>query len=560
MNSITQSISKRYIAHLFLSKLKWSSAVCIGIMAAAIFASISSYRLTYQGVYYDELHQAAGSFSYVGSSQYREAPPYMFVRASIHGIPLLNMSYSGAIKTAIYGLYLRLFGTHFSVFDWRLIGIIFVSFGVLLFFVVTAGRLSLFSLSLFFFLFLTDTTVLLMTRHDWGPVALAILLRLLFIAIWINGETSKAISPSNSFILGCLVGIATFEKLSSLVLVFVLILVLVSSPLRRSVKHWSASLLGGILGGAPLIILNVYSLLVNGHLVSLEAVPTKPPYSLSALTTYLSQYIDLGAGGVVKRFVLGVNSSGFIHADGILLSSVLLLIAILYFQHHKSSLFFRLSGIMLLSYITLGISIYLLPKRTWINHWIIGTPFQYAAILLAVQAAFCKNIRLTFQNWIPRVVLVFIISILVVARLLGSIEVARALDRGQASIYWDPSLSKIGHFASSRSHEAVFIAADWGLATQLFCLSNGNPYLVHEPFWDYKGPDQLRQIVEDSGKKICYVACINPRKGIRPHNTVRILHDIKRLPVLKQLPVEAEIAELGAVEVEKYSYIGKNSR
>jgi hypothetical protein len=537
---------------------QWRSALWIGIITAFLFATLASFHLTKQGLYYDELHQAAASFSYTENYEYKETSPYMFSRARLNGIPILNMSYSGALKTGIYGLYLRYFGSHFNVFEWRLLGIVLVSCGIFLFFVITSRRLSFASLTFFSFLLLTDMTVVIMTRHDWGPIALAMLIRLIFIATWINSEAKKAISIRNSFFLGCLVGIATFEKLSSIVLFLPLMLIFVLSPRRRTLRHLSACIAGCILGVTPLIILNLYSLFQYDYLVSFEALTRKFPYSLSALMTYVSDYISLGTGTIAKSFVLGLSASNYNIVEGILLSSVLLMSAIIQFRYYRTNFFYALSAVMLLCYIMLGIAIFMLPRLTWINHWIIGTPFQYAAILLALNSTFSGNIQLNFKHNLLHVLLIFFVSVLLISRLPGVISVTKAFERGQASIHWDPSLSKIGYFASRHSHEAIFIAADWGLATQIYCLSNGNPNLVHELFWKYRGLEELSKLVQDSGKKNFYVISLIPKTKVRPNNTARILRDIKKLRGWREVPIDDEMTKLKAVIIRKYSHIAKD--
>jgi hypothetical protein len=135
-------------------------AWCIGVVAALAFLALSTVRLDWQGMYYDEVHQAPASFFYIGEH------PALFVYPVL-GIPVLNMGYSGAIKSAVYGAYLRLSGAHFTVFSWRLLGILFVSVGLLLFYRFAAVRLPVASSLVFLALFLTDTSAILMTRHDW---------------------------------------------------------------------------------------------------------------------------------------------------------------------------------------------------------------------------------------------------------------------------------------------------------------------------------------------------------------------------------------------------------
>ena len=60
-------------------------------------------------------------------------PPQMFSDYTVHRLPLFNMHYSGAIKTAIYGLYLSFLEPEFSVISWRLVGISSVAAGLVVF-------------------------------------------------------------------------------------------------------------------------------------------------------------------------------------------------------------------------------------------------------------------------------------------------------------------------------------------------------------------------------------------------------------------------------------------
>ena len=72
-------------------------------LAVLLFASAASIRLTSQGLQYDELHQAPGAFAYIGKT------PNPLVSLAIGGIPVMNMNYSAAIKTGLYGLYISHF-------------------------------------------------------------------------------------------------------------------------------------------------------------------------------------------------------------------------------------------------------------------------------------------------------------------------------------------------------------------------------------------------------------------------------------------------------------------
>lgn len=536
--------------HVFFLGVKWQSALCIGLIATALFVTLSSVRLTAQGLYYDELHQATASFAYGGTTAVR------FCSLSIRGIPVLNMKYSGAIKSAVYGLYLRYFGSHFSVKSWRLLGIFFVSTGVFLFCVVARRGLSPVGLLSFLLLFLTDITVILATRHDWGPVALALLFRLLFIATWTHGETGEYTSISNTFFLGSLVGIAIFEKLTSVALILPLILILVVSVSRRSLRHRLACIAGSIAGGIPLIFVNLYTFFRNGSLISLDDVAVHHQISFFAFMQYISTYISLGNGALLKGFILG-TAPVTNDVEGLLVGAALLLIAVIVVRYWKQSKLLRMSGIMLLCYGTVGIVVYWF---SWVHHWIIGTPFQYAAISLAVMGLHRADTVGSLRERFLRITFMSVVVLLLISRLPGIVSVEKSFLHGEASLTWDPSLTEIGYSAGKRANEAVFIAADWGVATQIYCLSDGQPDLVHELFWNYQGPQDIRHVVEKAGKKTLYVVVKKPNSKVKPENTARILRDMEKLPGWDEIPVESEVAELGAVEVRKFSYVAEDSK
>jgi len=107
-----------------------------GGAAFLAFLAESSIRLTAQGVNQDELFQAPAAFSWVGR------PARIYSALSIGHIPVLNMSYNGALKTAFFGLWLRLSRAHFTVASWRFTGILIVAVGLLAFWLRKYVRLA----------------------------------------------------------------------------------------------------------------------------------------------------------------------------------------------------------------------------------------------------------------------------------------------------------------------------------------------------------------------------------------------------------------------------------
>ena len=246
-------------------------AILAGILAALLLCLVSSIRLTAQGLEYDELHQAPAAFAYVG----RET--WMFTRLRIAGVPILNMSYSGALKSALYGLYMRVTGAGFGVISWRLTGILTASAGLLCFCLIARRAWTRFGLALFLVMVVSDSALLLLTRFDWGAVALALLLRLLILAVWLRGAAVGRVGLPSMFVVGGLLGIAIFEKLVAVVLIIPIMLLVGLGWERLSIRHAAAAIAGGVVGGLPLLIANAYSYTWSGILISLaDLTPSRP--------------------------------------------------------------------------------------------------------------------------------------------------------------------------------------------------------------------------------------------------------------------------------------------
>ena len=351
----------------------------LGVAAAVVFTVLAGIHLDGQGVYYDELHQAPAAFDYLG----KHAPIFNY---SFHGIPILNMSYSGAIKSNVYGLYLRYVNPHFTVYSWRLVGIVSVAIGIFGFFQIAGVSLPLTSGVLFAVLLLSDASVILATRHDWGPTALALCFRLAFLAVWLSIELREP-SGLKHFTAGFLVGVAIFEKLSAVVLLTPFCILLFTSR-KRAPRAWIAGVLGILAGALPLLLVNIGSYMRSHSFVSLSGLgPERAAVGARDLLSYAYQYFALAQGGMARQLVLGDSPGSFWpQAEAALTLLLLVIIAVAAFRSRSTNRLMTLAGIIAASYLLVGISVFLLPRDTFVHHWILGTPFHYGAIALALPA------------------------------------------------------------------------------------------------------------------------------------------------------------------------------
>ena len=518
-------------------------ALSLGLAAAVLFVLLASVRIEAQGPQYDELHQAVGAFTWLGAP-----PPPIFCMA-FHGVCVLNMPYSGAIKTNLYGAWLRLTGARFTLASWRLFGILLIAAGIVLFCALAGPALPPWALAVFLALLLTDGAVLLAGRFDWGPVALSLSIRLALLGLWIGSEAKERPSVRSSLGLGGLVGFAVFEKLSALVLLPPLAAMFLGSLRRRERRHLLAVVAGFMAGALPLAVVHLGSLAVRGQPISLGSGPgmKRSPAGFLAFT---GDYLALGQGGIVRSFVLGLDRLPWLEILEIAIAAaVCVIVAAMAVgrEGRESQPSIRGAGIALVSYGAVCLGLYFLPRPTWVHHWLLGTPFQYAAVTLALPAL----PRGTGRRKALGIALAALTVLWLAARLPGLVQTERALAAGQASSAWDPSLAEIGRFAAERPAGAIFIASDWGVATQIRAFSGGRPGLIYEPFWRYAGPQQLRTIEEESGARILYLVRLrNPPRTV-PGALERIERDLLGDPRWREVPVEAEAAGLRQVLVRK---------
>ena len=476
-----------------------------------------------------------GAFTWVGMP-----PPPIFCM-DVRGFCVLNMPYSGAIKTNLYGAWLRLTGARFTLASWRLSGLLLVAAGIVLFCVLAGPGLPPWALAVFLALLLTDGTVLLASRFDWGPVALSLAIRLALLGLWIGSETGEGATVRSSFGLGGLAGLAVFEKLSALVLVPVLAAMLLGSPHRRERRHLLAAMAGFAAGALPLAALHLGALLFRGHPIFLGTGP-EVDRSLPGFLSFLWDYLTLGEGGAVRGFVLGLESLPWAEMlEGGLAVAVCLIIALGSLRRGSRA------GTALVGYAAVCLGLYFLPRPTWAHHWVLGTPLQYAAVALAHPPFQWGRER---RNALG-IALTAVVVLWLGARLPGLVRTERALAAGRASSAWSPSLADLGRFAAERADGAVFLASDWGVATQILAFSGGRPGLVYEPFWRYEGTEQLRTIEEESGARVVYLVRLRSPHRIIPGATERIERELLADPRWREVPVEPEAAGLKEVFVRK---------
>ncbi len=522
--------------------------VGLNFLAVLIFILLSTPNLKAQGLYYDEAHQATASFAYIGR------PAYQWTTLTISGIPVLNMSYSGAIKSAIYGLQMKILSRPFSVKSWRLLGIAFVSFGLLLFGWITRQSLSWKNALIFYGLFLSDTTLLLTTRHDWGPTALALALRLILIATILQDQERSQPRLRTMFLIGLLIGFSTFEKLNNfLLLIPVLLIFFTNAACRKNPRQWLALMIGGVTGGLPLLLANIYTLIKNGQFISLAFTPNAHVITAQSFVDFIYNFLALGSGNQARSFILGSATPSLSSAEATVMVATLLISSVWVIQRWKASSQARVAGVLLGGYFLIGICLPALPMTTWIHHWVMATPFQYAAIALAIPAIFSDHqIPSPTKLFTQKTIITLLILLFSVIRFTGLIKTEASLIHGDYSNKWNPSLTEAAQFAADHRSGSIFISANWGIAAQIFCISNGNGNDFYIPIWQINNMDSLQEIFTNSPKNIAYIYFYTPNGSISNDQQLVLNQLISSLNFSWRLqPVEETIGQLNNIKIIK---------
>jgi hypothetical protein len=529
------------------------NAALAGVSAATVLLGMTTYRLDRPGLFYDEVHQATGAFAYVGR------PTTLFSVMPIWGLPLMNMPYTGAIKTAIYGVYLRTSGRRFSIMSWRLLGIVFSAGGIVAFALLAGHRLSPAALALFFGLLLCDTNFLLQSRHDWGPAALGFFLRMILVGVWLRHQTTQR-PRMISFALGLIVGVAIFEKLTAIVLLGPLALMLVSDRRTRSLRDAVCALAGLCVGALPVIASNLYWLATEHTLLVASSIDARPGRSILG---FVANYLALGNGGIERRMIFDTEAfrwSEWLEACSV--TGLTLIVAAMAWQRGRTDRNARLAGTALLGYLTIAVALQCLPHRTAEQHWIVGTPFQYLAMALASASIFSK-----LSTKRPRALFVLCLTGLVLARVPVLASALEAIHDDKYSATWDPSLNTAAVFAARQPEHAVFIAANWGIAAQVFCFANGRQNFVIEPYTHYQGHMTMERILNQPERQLAIVAAVRPASPIKPGEintlwqvTQEVFDNVATTADWEEVPLDPSLRNLRAVDIRLFRRTNGSSR
>ena len=509
------------------------TACVLALAGAAVFLWLASPQLEAPGLEYDEVHQACGAFGWLGVQS------SLFSLTHVGTAPLFTMHYSGALKTAIYGLWMRCSGAEFSVLNWRWLGLVFAALGVALLPWLLRRRLSVWPMLLLMLWVLTDVTLLLGARHDRGPVALAFLLRVLLIGVLFGRPMGAALSRRAWVLAGVLLGLATWEKLPN-----ALMLAPVCWVLAQQARPWGAALCavaGGLIGAAPIALANGMSLAHGQGLFSLHEVSGENPYTIALWLQQMGDMLTTGSGGLARANMLGMRdaSNGVGGAAGpvieLALVALLFVMLIVLAWRSGSAALRAATG----SALAIVVVLPLMPEIATEHHHLLLLPFLPLATALALSspshakthllqiqdAALCAPhpktpsprlragpVRIQDSSSANpntpsprlRTALGVLCCACVLVRVPTLWETQQALrDTPVASgAGFNPEFTRFAELAAAEGPNTRVLAAGWGIATQVHCLAQGAPNKVAELYWQAPSADAILHAAGDAHRMI----------------------------------------------------------
>jgi hypothetical protein len=292
-----------------------------------------------------------------------------------------------------------------------------------------------------------------------------------------------------------------------------------------------------------LILVNMASWRRSEGLVSLSNVKAIRAINLAGALDYARDFLTLGQGSDAQTLILGSRTSFSPTAEWALIMTLMILIVAAGVRT-LANRWLQLAALCAVSYVGIGVGLFLLPQETGIHHWILSTPFQYAAIALALPGfAGLSRSGTAF-------VLAGVIALIAV-RAPNIIAVERALLNGESSEIFSPEFTRLAELAAGKSDDAIFVSGDWGTGTQLYCAMNGKLASVYEPFWNTNPGAAVLDIAGTTTKPSIYVFVTGVAPQFAPASEV-IIEALASAPAWKESPVETEFSQLTRIRVRKF--------
>jgi hypothetical protein len=455
----------------------------------SILIIIGCYFATKIGFYYDEYLHAVSSQRILAGEAYKSDTP-IAIKKDIYGrpVPLMILYYVGPLKTYFLTIPFAFFGS--SILVLRSTTILLAALNLLLVFVFVKKNFTA-KIALITILFLIfDTSYILSSVVDWGPIATQQLLKNLLLLLTFSLQDKFTQHKSKLFYVGIILSIIIWDKLNAIWIVIPTILFLIyqfykERPIKLSLIGIIST--GLLIGSIPLLIFVIKR--PNFYQISQESFRDFEQYLITSADTasghnlvfnYSSKIDDklstltktLNGNSIPNHILIHPINGGILSyifypfLVGWVIQTVIQL---------KSKKPLSNTNIITVFVCIIGIATLLTPNANGIHHMLLLWPLPQ--ILVAATAAqFFKKSPVA-------------ITVIVVLVTLGNINTLYTfnlnLTESNSKIYWkrEPIPELLNHLDTKKQ----YIALDWGISMPVAFLSNGKIAIKDlQPFYKPK--------------------------------------------------------------------------
>jgi hypothetical protein len=376
--SVSESASRRTLLGGFLI-----------LCALALF--IAGRDIERPGLYYDEVIQAESAVRFLQADPApHQIPGAAHVRLFGRWLPVMTQPYMGALKSQLLIPAFAVFGSgagtlRLTTLSWSLVGLLFLMLW-------TRRELGLSTALLGGALVILDPSLLLISRHDWGSVAIAFACRCAGLYFASSGWRAKKTwrAAPRLAAAGLFLGLGVYNKID-----FALVLVCGGLALfavrpelareRASAPRLVAFLLGGLLGLAPLI-----GWLGSAARVARGAI-TKPLSWVDLLEKWNTWVATLNGSYFHKLVLAGGSFENMYTAEQgaatffpMLFGASALWLALQWWRQRRRGEFDPARAFVLLLALLIPLSVFLTPRAVRVHHALLAAPFPQLVVAIAV--------------------------------------------------------------------------------------------------------------------------------------------------------------------------------
>ncbi len=445
-------------------------------VALGAYLCLATRHLELPGLYYDETLQVGQA---IGLLKGLHAPARWGLDIGSMTIPLMIGGYIGPLKSLALVPAFALGG--YSVYSLRLTTILITLVGLV--YTARAGRAIAgpIAAAIAVALAATDPSLILFTRADWGPVAIAFTLRiasLFYLWRWWTEKTRR------DLIIGAaLLGLGLYDKAN-----FSWFIAAVGAagavgmfcdqdrprPERRDVV---LAVCAFVLASAPFWAFNlthdwmtVRQLRSRTRPMNTSLVEAMPARAAALLLMLEGRSTAIWMFGEALPRRLGVSATPL--APLTIAATVILLWNA---RHSWRFLLFPMLMVVML------IAMFLMPRAIWVHHWIGVYPFPQLAIGAATMVVLDGAMKR--RQWIGACLVCPLIASALAANLIVDASYRKLMVKTGGAAAWSDGIYQLHQLLETEYANRSIHVMGWGLSTQLQLLSGGQLQL-RDSFWD----------------------------------------------------------------------------